>query len=89
MIDTALTEPAWWCRNMMEKQMAKAYTRNIFNRFQKEMPKSFMYQCDYLNGYRLKLSIIGPPIALWIQRVQGVRKLGRQYLLMQLLQIRA
>jgi hypothetical protein len=48
---------------MMERQMAKAYTRNIFNRFQKEMPKSFMYQCDYLNGYQLKLSITGPPVA--------------------------
>jgi hypothetical protein len=33
MTDTALTEPAWWCGNAMERQMAKAYTRNIFNRF--------------------------------------------------------
>jgi hypothetical protein len=63
MTDTALTEPAWWCGNTMERQMAKAYTRNIFNRFQKELPKSFMYQCDHLNGYRFKLSITGPPVA--------------------------
>jgi hypothetical protein len=61
--DTALTKPSWWCGNTMERQMAKAYTRNIFNRFQKELPKVMMYQCDHLNGYRFKLSIICLPIA--------------------------
>jgi hypothetical protein len=43
----------------MERKMAKAYTRNIFNRFQIELPKVMMYQCDHLNGYRFKLSITG------------------------------
>jgi hypothetical protein len=63
MKETATTDPDWWCGNAMERQMAKAYTRNIFNRFQKELPKSFMYQCDHLNGYRFRLSITGPPVA--------------------------
>jgi hypothetical protein len=61
--DTALTEPAWWCGNAMERQMAKAYTRNIFNKFHKELPKVMMYQRDHLNGYRFKLSITGLPVA--------------------------
>jgi hypothetical protein len=39
--DTSLTETTWWCVNAMERQMAKAHTRNIFNKFQKELPKSF------------------------------------------------
>ena len=31
--DTALTDPEWWCGSIMERQMAKAYTRKIFFRF--------------------------------------------------------
>jgi hypothetical protein len=62
MTDTALTKLSWWCGNTMERQMAKAYTRIIFNRFQNELPKSLMYQCDHLNGYRFKLSITGPSV---------------------------
>jgi hypothetical protein len=40
MTDTALTEPVCWCGNAMERQMAKTYTRNIFNRFRKELPNA-------------------------------------------------
>jgi hypothetical protein len=48
--------------------MATSYTRNIFNRFQNELPKSFMYQCDHLNGYWFKLSITGPPVVHYVYR---------------------
>jgi hypothetical protein len=60
--DTALTDPDWWCGSPMERQMAKAYTRKIFLRFQKEMQKSMSYQCDHLNGYQFELSTIGLPV---------------------------
>ena len=60
--ETALTEPDYWCRNPMEEQMAKAYTRKIFNRFQKEMREKESYHCVHLNGYRFELRVLGPPV---------------------------
>ena len=47
--DTALTEPDLWCRSSpIEKQMAKAYTRNIFIRFQREMRETMSYICQHI-----------------------------------------
>ncbi|KAM0853373.1 hypothetical protein ACQ4PT_051130 [Festuca glaucescens] len=60
--DTTLTELDWWGRNPMEKQMAKAYMRNIFYRFQKEMRESLSYDCEHLNGYQFELTIIEAPV---------------------------
>ena len=60
--ETALTDPDWWCHNPIELQMAKAYTRNIFNRFQREMRESLSYSCRHLVGYQFELSIIGRPV---------------------------
>ena len=60
--DTALTEPDMWCRTPIEKQMAKAYTRNIFFRFQWELKESMSYFCRPLQGYRYELSIMDGPV---------------------------
>lgn len=42
--------------------MAKAYTRNIFYRFQREMRESLSYECQHVIGYQFELSIIGGPV---------------------------
>ena len=60
--ETALTTPAWWCENAMEKQMAKAYTRTIFLKFQEEMKKSMQYQCEHTVGYQFVVSPIAGPV---------------------------
>jgi hypothetical protein len=57
--DTALTEPELWCRNSpVEKQMARAYTRNIFFRFQKEFKETMSYVCQHIEGYWFDLSTL-------------------------------
>ena len=60
--DTAISEPDYWSRSPIEKQMAKAYTRNIFNRFQSEMRESLSYYCTYITGYQFELSILDGPV---------------------------
>ena len=61
--DTALTEPDLWCRSSpIEKQMARAYTRNIFIRFQREMRETMSYICQHIQGYRYDVSILDGPV---------------------------
>ena len=55
---TTLTDPTWWCENAMERQMAREYTRNIFLKFQEEMKKSMLYECDHQVGYQFELKVI-------------------------------
>ncbi|KAM0881811.1 hypothetical protein ACQ4PT_032703 [Festuca glaucescens] len=60
--DTALSDPDFWCRNPIEKQMAKAYTRNIFYRFQREMMESMSYHCTHKIAYQFELTILDGPV---------------------------
>ncbi|KAM0921419.1 hypothetical protein ACQ4PT_006869 [Festuca glaucescens] len=61
-LDIALSDPDFWCRSPIEKQMAKAYTRNIFYRFQHEMRESMSYHCQHKIGYLFELSILDGPV---------------------------